>query len=163
MMSGQCGARTGVYTVGGIDRFNWRQRPLRPVDNVTQLPLDRRTIADQLQEAGYATGLFGKWHLGEEGSWDLRYRGFEEAIVTMGKHFQFQTNPPVEHAEEAYLADFLTDRSIEFLRKHRDRPFFLYLPHFGVHSPHEAKQEYIDRFRSKPKKGKGIGTPSTLP
>lgn len=41
LMSGQYSPRTGVYTVGGIDRFDWSKRPLRPVDNVTTLPLDR--------------------------------------------------------------------------------------------------------------------------
>src|SRR6185369_9332917 len=61
LMSGQYGPRTGVYTVGGIDRFDWSSRPLRPVDNVTQLPLDRTTVADALKGAGYATGMFGKW------------------------------------------------------------------------------------------------------
>jgi arylsulfatase A-like enzyme len=66
LMSGQYGPRTGVYTVGGIDRFNWRSRPLRPVDNVTQLPLDKITIAQSLKDAGYATGMFGKWHLGND-------------------------------------------------------------------------------------------------
>ncbi|MFM9147329.1 MAG: sulfatase-like hydrolase/transferase, partial [Verrucomicrobiota bacterium] len=65
LLSGQYGARTGVYTVGGIDRFDWSKRPLRPVDNVTSLPLDRDTFADQLKKVGYATGMFGKWHIGE--------------------------------------------------------------------------------------------------
>jgi arylsulfatase A-like enzyme len=64
LLSGQYGPRTGVYTVGGIDRFDWSKRPLRPVDNVTQLPLDRDIIAKQLKAAGYATGIFGKWHIG---------------------------------------------------------------------------------------------------
>src|SRR3954469_25347768 len=41
LMSGQYGARTGLYTVGGTDRFDWSMRPLRPVDNITDLPLDR--------------------------------------------------------------------------------------------------------------------------
>lgn len=45
LMSGQYGPRTGVYTVGGIERFDWQSRPLRPVDNVTQLPLEKRTLA----------------------------------------------------------------------------------------------------------------------
>jgi arylsulfatase A-like enzyme len=51
LMSGQYGARTGVYTVGGIGRFEWESRPLRPADNVTELPLDR-TILPQALEVG---------------------------------------------------------------------------------------------------------------
>ena len=65
LMSGQYGPRTGVYTVGSIDRFNWRSRSLRPVDNAASLPLDKVTIAQSLKKAGYATGMFGKWHLGK--------------------------------------------------------------------------------------------------
>jgi arylsulfatase A-like enzyme len=53
ILGGQHPARTGIYTVGGIDRFDWSKRPLRPVDNITQLPLDRDTIAQQLKKAGY--------------------------------------------------------------------------------------------------------------
>jgi arylsulfatase A-like enzyme len=60
LISGQYGPRTGVYTVGGIDRFDWRSRPLRPVHNVERLPLDKVTLAQALKQAGYATGLFGK-------------------------------------------------------------------------------------------------------
>ena len=153
LMSGQYGARTGVYTVGGIDRFDWSQRPLRPVDNVTQLPLDRQTIADQLKRAGYATGMFGKWHIGEKGDHHPSKRGFDEAIVSMGAHFNFETNPKTEYPKGQYLADFLTDKAVDFIRRHQSHPFFLYLPHFGVHSPHDAKPELIDRFKKKP----GVG------
>src|ERR1043166_8466993 len=59
LMSGQYMPRTGVYTVGDIDRFDWRSRPLRPVDNVINLPLDKITVAQALKNAGYATGMFG--------------------------------------------------------------------------------------------------------
>ena len=52
LLSGQYGPRTGVYTVGSIDRFNWRSRPLRPVDNVSSLPLEVTTVADTLKTAG---------------------------------------------------------------------------------------------------------------
>jgi arylsulfatase A-like enzyme len=149
LMSGQYGARTGVYTVGGIDRFDWSDRPLRPVDNATELPLDRVTIAQSLKAAGYATAMFGKWHLGERGEHHPARRGFDEAIVSNGKHFRFTTNPPVQVPEDAYLADFLTDRAEDFIRRSKDKPFFLYLPHFGVHSPYQAKPEWIERFRAK--------------
>jgi len=153
LMSGQYGARTGVYTVGGTDRFDWSKRPLRPVDNVTDLPLDRDIIAKQLKAAGYATGMFGKWHIGQQGDFLSGKRGFDEAVVSMGKHFDFATLPQTEFPKGQYLADFLTDKAVDFITRHREDPFFLYLPHFGVHSPHDAKAELIAKFNSKP----GVG------
>jgi arylsulfatase A-like enzyme len=149
LMSGQYGARTGVYTVGGIDRFDWSKRPLRPVDNITSLPLDRSIIAQQLKNAGYKTGMFGKWHIGENGDYHPGKRGFDEAIVSAGQHFDFNTNPKTEYPQGQYLADFLTDRAVDFIKRHKDGPFFLYLPHFGVHSPHQAKPELIAKFKDK--------------
>lgn len=151
--SGQYGPRTGVYTVGNIDRFNWRSRSLRPVDNLTELPLDKVTLANSLKKAGYATGMFGKWHLGEDKEHHPGARGFDEAIASAGKHFNFKTNPPTEYDEDAYLADFLTDRAVDFIDRHQEEPFFLYLPHYGVHGPHEAKEELIAKFKDKPAAG----------
>lgn len=153
LMSGQYGARTGVYTVGGIERFDWSTRPLRPVDNVTNLPLDRDIIAKQLKAAGYATGMFGKWHIGEQGPYHPGKRGFDEAIVSAGKHFDFATNPKTDYPEGQYLADFLTDKAVDFIKRHQNEPFFLYLPHFGVHSPFDAKADLIEKFKTKP----GVG------
>ena len=150
LMSGQYGARTGVYTVGGIERFDWSKRPLRPVDNVTELPLDRTIFAQQLKSAGYATGMFGKWHIGQQAAYHPAKRGFDEAIVSMGKHFDFPTDPKTEYPEGQYLADFLTDKAVDFITRHKDESFFLYLPHFGVHSPFEAKPELIAKFKAKP-------------
>jgi arylsulfatase A-like enzyme len=150
LMTGQYGVRTGVYTVGGIDRFDWRSRPLRPVDNVTKLPLDRITIAQALKSAGYATAMFGKWHLGEDEEHHPSARGFDEALASSGQHFNFRTNPPADIPDDAYLADFLTDRACDFIRRHQQQPFFLYLPHFGVHAPYQAKTDLIQKFRAKP-------------
>ncbi len=153
LMSGQYAPRTGVYTVGGIGRFDWEQRPLRPVDNVTELPLEKVTIAQTLKKAGYATGMFGKWHLGEDDAHHPAKRGFDEAIVSMGRHYDFKTNPKTEVPKGAYLADFLTDKAVDFIQRHKSERFFLYLPHFGVHSPYQAKPELIARFKDKP----GVG------
>lgn len=149
LMSGQYAPRTGVYTVGGIGRFEWESRPLRPVDNVTELPLEKITIAQTMKKAGYATGMFGKWHLGQEGEFHPGKRGFDEAIVSMGRHFKFSTQPKVEYPKGQYLADFLTDKAVDFIQRHKDAPFFLYLPHFGVHSPHDAKEDMIAKFKDK--------------
>ncbi len=153
LMSGQYGARTGMYTVGGIERFDWSSRPLRPVENVTNLPLDRDIIAKQLKAAGYATGMFGKWHIGDRKEYHPGKRGFDEAIVSAGKHFEFATDPHTEYPEGTYLADFLTDKAVDFITRHKDGPFFLYLPHFGVHSPHQAKAELIAKFKPKTASG----------
>lgn len=153
LLSGQYAPRTGIYTVGGIDRFEWQGRPLRPVDNVQDLPLDKITIAQRLKAAGYATGMFGKWHLGNDAAHHPAKRGFDEAIASAGQHFDFKTSPVVEYPKGQYLADFLTDRAVDFIKRHKDGPFFLYLPHFAVHSPHHAKEELIAKF--KPKAGVG--------
>jgi arylsulfatase A-like enzyme len=153
LLSGQYAPRTGVYTVGSIDRFNWQSRPLRPVDNVAKLPLEKITVAQALKQAGYATGMFGKWHLGNDAEHHPSQRGFQEAIASSGRHFDFRTDPAQDVPEGAYLADWLTDRAVDFLKRHKDEPFFLYLPHFGVHSPHEAKEDVIARFQDKPAAG----------
>src|SRR6185295_17662494 len=98
LMSGQYMPRTGVYTVGSIDRFDWRSRPLRPVDNVVELPLDKITLGQSLKRAGYATALFGKWHLGQQDRHHPGQRGFDESIVSMGKHFDFNTSPRASYS-----------------------------------------------------------------
>ncbi len=153
LMSGQYAPRTGIYTVGDIGRFDWQTRPLRPVDNVENLPLDRDIIAKQLNKVGYATALFGKWHLGNSDKFHPSKRGFDEAIVSMGRHYDFATSPVTEYPKGAYLADWLTDLSVDFISRKKDQPFFLYLPHFGVHSPYQAKPELIAKFKSK----QGVG------
>lgn len=153
LMTGQYGPRTGIYTVGSVERFDWRTRTLRPVDNVTKLPLDKVLLPQALKTAGYATAMFGKWHLGNEAAYHPSARGFDEAIVSEGAHFKFATTPKTEHPAGQYLADFLTDKAVDFIRRHRDGPFFLYLPHFGVHAPHQAKPELIERFKNKPAAG----------
>jgi arylsulfatase A-like enzyme len=117
--------------------------------NVTNLPLDRVTVAQALKAAGYATGHFGKWHLGNGAQYHPGQRGFDEAIVSAGKHFDFNTNPKVDVPAGTYLADFLTDQAVRFIEKNRDKPFFLYLPHFGVHSPYQAKKDLIAKYEKK--------------
>ena len=154
LLTGQYGPRTGVYTVGSIKRFDTSARPLQPVENVTDLPLDRTLIAGALKQADYTTGMFGKWHLGNQADYHPAQRGFDEAlVVSTSDHFRFKTQPPTEIPAGQYMADFLTDKAVDFIQRHERHPFFLYLPHFGVHSPIQAKEDLIARFQDKPTVG----------
>jgi arylsulfatase A-like enzyme len=148
-LTGQYSPRTGVYTVEPAERGEALARKMVPPPNRRSLPEGLATVAGVMRGAGYATGFFGKWHLGRgEGEHPLQ-RGFDEALVTEGRHYGFETDPPEEVGAGVYLADFLTDRSLAFMERHRERPFFLMLSHFSVHSPHEAKPEMVSKFERK--------------
>lgn len=149
LMSGQYAPRTGIYTVTNLDRGRPENRKMNVPENVQQLPLDRTIIAQSLKAAGYATAMFGKWHLGESEKHHPGRRGFDEAIVSAGRHYEFRTNPPVEAPKGTYLADFLTDKAVDFIERNKERPFFLYFPHFAVHTPLQAKPELIRKFEGK--------------
>jgi arylsulfatase A-like enzyme len=153
LMSGQYAPRTGVYTVNTLERGTAADRAMKVPGNENRLPLDRVILPQALKAAGYATGMFGKWHLGNEGDYHPRRRGFDEAIVSDGRHFDFSTNPAAEYPKGQYLADFLTDRAVDFIGRHKDKPFFLYLPHFAVHTPIQAKEAYVVAWTKKPAKG----------
>src|SRR3954447_981910 len=84
LLSGQYGPRTGIYTVGSTARFDTSRRPLVPVENVVDLPAEKVTIAEALKAAGYATGMFGKWHLGDAGH-GPETQGFDEVLVSNGR------------------------------------------------------------------------------
>jgi len=148
VMSGQYGPRHGIYTVQSGLRGLEADRKLVPAPNVTRLPQNIVTVAQALKDGGYRTGMFGKWHLGR-GMFHPSQRGFDEAAVTEGQHFNFALDPPAEYPQGTYLADYLTDRAVGFIRENRSKPFFLYLPHFGVHVPLQAKPELVKRFEAK--------------
>ena len=153
LMSGQYAPRTGIYTVNTLERGAAADRRMNVPPNETRLPLDKFILPQALKAAGYATGMFGKWHLGNADAHHPGKRGFDEAIVSDGKHFNFVTIPEVKYPEGQYYADFLTDRAVDFIQRHKDEPFFLYVPHFAVHTPIHAKAEYIAAWEKKPARG----------
>jgi arylsulfatase A-like enzyme len=65
---------------------------------------------------GYATGIFGKWHMGKEGQYHPSQRGFDEAIVSDNGHFNFETTPKTDVPKGTYFADFIADPSESGLR-----------------------------------------------
>ena len=119
-----------------------------------QFLFKQATIANRLKAAGYATGMFGKWHLGDGESHPLK-RGFDEYYGFLGGAHSYleigqrrnailRGNEPVEKMEFTTL-DFAREAT-NFIDKNRDKPWFVYLPFNAVHGPMEAPQSYIDRF-----------------
>ncbi|MEW4489194.1 sulfatase [Thalassoglobus sp. JC818] len=105
------------------------------------LPQSEITIAEMLKEKGYATACFGKWHLGHQAEWLPRTQGFDEyyGILYSNDMFPVQLVDQEEVVEypvvQATLTQRYTDRAIDFITKHKEEPFFLYLPHAMPHKP----------------------------
>ena len=146
LLTGRYPHRTGSVTL------NQQKHP-----ELTRLRWEEITIADRFQANGYATGIVGKWHSGPGSEYAPQKRGFDEAVVfhdatDVETYFRFQLEHDGElrkYEDEGYLTDVLTERSIDFVRRHRDESFFLHLAHYAPHRPLSAPEEFIERYRSK--------------
>lgn len=150
IMSGQYQARFGLTAhIPG----HWRPfARLAEPPTALAMPLSIVTIAEALRAAGYATGHFGKWHLG--GAKHMpKDQGFTESVVTSGRHGypQFRTTPKMKIEKGKRLTEFLTDQAIEFMQKHKDEPFFVHLSHFAVHIPLDTTDELMAKYQNKKK------------
>lgn len=122
------------------------------------LPVTERTIADRLRASGYATGLIGKWHLGERPQFHPLRRGFDEFWGFLGGSNAYVPSAPGKrppsHLEcsfgpvgpVTYLTDDITTQSIAFMQRHRERPFFLFASYNAPHSPMQARDEDLAKF-----------------
>ena len=112
------------------------------------LPQSEVTIAELLKEAGYATAAYGKWHLGHKRKWLPRTQGFDEyyGILYSNDMFPVQVvrnETVVEYpVVQARLTGSYTDRTLQFIEKNKDRPFFVYLPHAMPHKPLAASDNF---------------------
>lgn len=150
---------TGRYPhrTGSIDTLEWR--------GLERLALRERTLADMLQREGYATGLVGKWHLG---AFDNRYhpcnRGFDEAVCFRGGMHDYYDwrleygTDTVRHADGTYLTDVWTSEACDFLRRHRESPFFLHVTYNAPHTPLQVPQEEADLFTGREGLNWGVAT-----
>ncbi len=116
------------------------------------LPHGAVTIAELVKKQGYATGCFGKWHLGYKPPWLPPDQGFDEFRGLASGDGDFHShldrsgnqdwwhNNTIE-METGYTTDLLTKYSTEFIQRHRDRPFFLYVPHLAIHFPWQGPND----------------------
>lgn len=139
---------------------------LRIPDWTMYLPLEEVTVAERLRSAGYATVHIGKWHLGdspyypEHQGFDLNIGGCH--IGSPGNYFwpygKGASRVPLEGGHEGeYLTDRLTDEAVRFIEQHADRPFFMYLAHYAVHTPLQAKPALVDYYQEKLEKALAAG------
>ena len=162
LLTGQYPARVGL-----IDY-------LRPSD--PPLSVDHVTIAEMLREAGYATGIIGKWHLtgyryhGAETEIRPTDHGFDEELVCEIKGvgnganffpYVFRTQPiswlnvnKKRLAGDEYLVDRMNFEAVQFIERHQDRSFLLYLSHYAVHTILNGKPQLVDKYREKHSPGK---------
>ncbi len=124
-----------------------------------QLPLQEVTIAEALKQVGYATCYLGKWHLGTEEFYPDK-QGFDSNIGGSDRgsppsyFYPYgrgeRSLPGLEEGRQGeYLTDRLTDEAIRFIEGNKDKPFFLYLAHYAVHKPIQAKRELIAKYAGK--------------
>ena len=153
IISGQYPARLGI-----IDFITGHWRPFEEVtvpSNRTQyLPTEVITIAESLQGAGYATGYFGKWHLGFNEEHQPGNQGFDEAnVYNGGGFFDFaeKMSTPIQVEEGTPLSEALTDLSIQFIENNREKSFFLFLAHFDVHVQLDADSSLIAKYLARDK------------
>ncbi|MSR58932.1 MAG: sulfatase [Planctomycetaceae bacterium] len=147
----RAGFMTGRYQQRFGHEFNPGPAP-QPVDNFG-LARDEATLAERLKEAGYATGMVGKWHLGFRAGFRPTERGFDEFFGFLGGANPYRTEQGdsilrgTEIVHEAqYLTDAFAREAVAFIDRHQSEPFFLYLPFNAVHAPLQAAERYRARF-----------------
>ena len=149
LLTGRYGVRTGVT---GVISANSSQG----------LPPEETTLAERFRELGYATAIFGKWHLGNTPDlWPLR-RGFDEWFGSIGSNDMGKGRPSLEerrrgragvemvegekvvetNPDQRHLTRRYTDRAVDFIRRNAERPFFLYVPHNMPHTPLFVSEDF---------------------
>ncbi|TWU38548.1 sulfatase [Novipirellula artificiosorum] len=134
------------------------------------LPVEEFTLAEALRDVGYQTIHIGKWHLGSEPFCLPEHHGFDINIAgnahgAPGQYFfPYQGNwsiPTTPHRAKwnvlpdgqagEYLTDRLTDEAVGLIEQSGEKPFFLYFPHYGVHSPLQAPEKLTKKYERVPK------------
>jgi len=145
----QCApSRAGLLTGKYQQRFGFYYNPKPGAHTV--LPLAEKTVADHMKAAGYVTGMIGKWHLGFSEKAHPCQRGFDEFFGNLGGFFPYL--PPTDmdrngkkEKETAYATAAFSREAVKFIRKHSNKPFFLYLPYNAPHGPLQATEALLER------------------
>ncbi len=151
-MTGRYQQRVGFEWAMGFTAESFRRQgdqwvPEKDVHGLG-LPTSVPTLPKLLKQVGYATGAFGKWHLGFKDEFNPTKHGFDEYFGELLGHSDYYNHSyfdgtyalrdglePVK--VEGYLTDLINTRAVKFIEKHASAPFFLYVPHLAVHCPYQ--------------------------
>jgi uncharacterized sulfatase len=138
------------------------------------MPPEEITIAEVLKDAGYYNAHIGKWHLGGRNGMRPEDQGFDDSLYMSGVLYLPEDHPDVVNAKreedgiermvwtfadysaqfnggtpfqpDGYLTDYYTNEALKVIENNRNRPFFLYLAHWGIHNPLQATRADYDEF-----------------
>ncbi len=152
LMTGKYPARLHI-----TDWIKGHVRPkakLKVPDWTMHLPLEERTVAEALKEGGYATASIGKWHLGEpefypdKQGFDVNLGGYDKGQPP--SYFSPYNIPTLaDGPKDEFLSDRLTDEALKFIEQNQAKPFFVYLPHYAVHTPLMGKSNVVAKYTAK--------------
>jgi arylsulfatase A len=138
MLTGRYFLRTGVSSV---------------TQGLENMRTDETTIAEALKQKGYSTGCFGKWHNGGYYLQHPNRQGFDEYVGFCMGHLGYYYDMNFIHNDTlikstGYTTDFFTDKALEFIEGHKDKPFFCYVPYNVPHSPFQVPEKYFSKYIS---------------
>ena len=157
-----CPSRAGLMTGRYQQRFGHEVNLLAGTKayQTLGLPKTESTLADRMRSEGYATCALGKWHLGVADGYHPMDRGFDEyygclsgsrsywAYDELPKHDRgLMRNREViaPEPDDYYFTDALSDEAVDFIERHADDPFLLYVSYTAVHTPMHAKEDMLER------------------
>lgn len=144
-------------------RYNYRTRVVDTYLGRALMDPDEVTLAEVLAQGGYRTGIFGKWHLGDNYPLRAIDQGFHEALVLKGGGIGQPSDlpdgssyfdPALLHngqvvRSKGYCSDVFTDAAMEFITKHREQPFFVYLAFNAPHDPLQVPERYAAPYQQR--------------
>lgn len=155
LLSGQYSPRHQIFNVGTSRRGNKKFGKLKHVPGTDTLSTDIQTWAHCVQDAGYRTGTIGKWHLSADPipyGFDFNFAGTKSGSPPRGYFPPHPNAPGLKDApKDEYLTDRLNEEAIDFIERNQEKPWFLYLTHFAVHTPLQGRKDLVAKYEAKPK------------